>query len=165
MTVAQSQVFRWNSGARMKGDPQIAGEHIVRLREDRLQKQLGEPTAEDVVSSARPAKSPIHDMFEWDDTVAGESYRVEQARHMLRSLVITTTHSEQQAESRAFVAIDIEERRHDVYVPISVAMSTLDMRAQVLERARRELSAFRQKYQDLSELSAVFQAIDSVLSK
>ena len=35
---------------------------------------------EELVDRARPADSQIHYLFEWDDTVAGERYRLEQAR-------------------------------------------------------------------------------------
>ena len=35
-----------------------------------------------VVDAARPAGSPLHGSFEWDDSVAAESYRIEQARKL-----------------------------------------------------------------------------------
>lgn len=36
-----------------------------------------------LVDYARPASSPIHDQFEWDDRIAGEKWRETQALHMI----------------------------------------------------------------------------------
>lgn len=46
----------------------------------------GRLTPGDVVEAARPAESPLHDQFEWDDTAAAERYRLEQARALIRSV-------------------------------------------------------------------------------
>lgn len=37
-----------------------------------------------VVRAAKPASSPIHDEFEWDDAQAAEQHRLAQARHIIR---------------------------------------------------------------------------------
>ncbi len=39
---------------------------------------------ETVVESARPASSPLHSRFEWDNTVAGQQYRIWQERQLIR---------------------------------------------------------------------------------
>lgn len=44
----------------------------------------GEITADEVLEAARPPASPIHDLFEWDDLVAGEAHRLDQARDLIR---------------------------------------------------------------------------------
>jgi hypothetical protein len=46
-----------------------------------------------VVEAARPARSPLHDYFNWDDRAAAASYREEQARNLIQSYryVVTTT--------------------------------------------------------------------------
>lgn len=43
-------------------------------------REQGEVGPELLVDSARPETSPVHHLFEWDDTTAGERYRLEQAR-------------------------------------------------------------------------------------
>jgi hypothetical protein len=38
----------------------------------------------DVVNAARSKKNPLHDSFEWDDSVAAEAYRITQAKDLLK---------------------------------------------------------------------------------
>lgn len=43
----------------------------------------------EVVESARPATSPLHDQFEWNNSKAGHEYRLMQARQLIRVTLIT----------------------------------------------------------------------------
>lgn len=45
----------------------------------------GNLTAEFVVQAARSKKSPLHSFFTWDDTLAAEEYRKEQARRLIQA--------------------------------------------------------------------------------
>lgn len=40
----------------------------------------------DVIDAARNKKNPLHPAFEWDDTVAAERFRTEQARKLIKSI-------------------------------------------------------------------------------
>jgi len=61
----------------------------------------GRLTAAAVVDSARDPQSPLHRYFEWDDTSAAESWRLEQARSLIRSVrVIVTYETETLAHPR-----------------------------------------------------------------
>ena len=44
----------------------------------------GRTTAEIVVEAARRPDHPLHDVFEWDDGIAGQQYRIIQARMLMR---------------------------------------------------------------------------------
>lgn len=48
-------------------------------------------TPGEVVTAARDPESPLHDMFEWDDGKAAESWRLEQARGLIRSVQVKIT--------------------------------------------------------------------------
>jgi hypothetical protein len=63
----------------------------------------GKLTAETVVEKASNPRHPLHDEFEWDDTVAGAKWRLEQARELIRYVHVTIT-------------TDTETRRCHVYV-------------------------------------------------
>ena len=43
----------------------------------------GELTPDEVLAAAEPEDSPIHDEFEWDDSRAGHSHRLAQARSLI----------------------------------------------------------------------------------
>lgn len=48
----------------------------------------GCPTPQSVVDVARDPKSALHKYFEWDDKIAGDLYRLDQARSLLQSVTI-----------------------------------------------------------------------------
>lgn len=66
----------------------------IRVRELRKLERPGRTlTAEDVVAAASNPDHPLYQDFEWDDSVAGHKYRVQQARTMIAEVrvVITTS--------------------------------------------------------------------------
>lgn len=68
-----------------KRDAVAARLERIRLNHD------GVLTPDDVVKDARRDSSPLHDQFEWDDTVAAGKYRIEQARELIRTVTFTVT--------------------------------------------------------------------------
>lgn len=46
----------------------------------------GTITPEAVIDDARSPDSPLHGEFEWDDSAAAHAYRLDQARHLIRSV-------------------------------------------------------------------------------
>lgn len=46
----------------------------------------------DVVAEARSVASPLHHYFEWDDSVAAEAYRLDQARVLIRSVRVVVNY-------------------------------------------------------------------------
>ena len=71
-----NSIMVWAAGSRFKTDPTVVGEIFEALSEE----NAGLVTARAVVDVARPTESPIHDEFEWNDEVAGQSWREETAR-------------------------------------------------------------------------------------
>lgn len=69
----------------------------------RLHAQAGvlEPTF--VVEAARSEDSPLHELFEWDDGMAAEKYRLEQARHLIRSVRVVSSVEDPARPFRVFV--------------------------------------------------------------
>lgn len=44
----------------------------------------GQLTPDLVVKAAKPANAPLHNRFEWNDTIAGHKYRLRQAADLIR---------------------------------------------------------------------------------
>jgi hypothetical protein len=167
-------VFQFRAGCHLRGDAQAVGERLEAIRHSR---QLLTPSV--VLDDASNPGSPLHAFFEWDDTVAANRYRVDQAGHLIRSIQVTFVDVEQapsrqielagvQSDQkstanpvRAFVSIRSDDGDPS-YVSTMQAMSDPAMRTQVLKQAHDELAAVGRKYRELSELSQVFQAIESV---
>lgn len=167
-------VFKFRDGCHLHGDAQAVGERLESIRQAN---SLLTPSV--VLADAENDSSPLHPFFEWDDTTAARKYRVNQAGHLIRSVQVTFSdlpaepsrqveiagiENQSQADQspvRAFVSIRSDEGDFS-YVGTMQAMSDPTMRLQVLEQAHNELSAVGRKYRELSELSKVFQALESV---
>lgn len=67
----------------------VVGQGVRQVIECILTKNKGEITASELVDAARPVHSPAHAGFEWDDKIAGEEYRLNQARRWMRTLMVT----------------------------------------------------------------------------
>lgn len=136
------------------------GAHLDHLR----QHFKGELTPKDVVDDARNPNSPLHSFFEWDDSAAAEQHRLHQARGLIRSVVAIYVQPDEPARrTKAFVHVPEPGAPH--YRSAPDAMSTKKTRDLVLQRAWRELQAWRQRYKDLREFAAVFEAADAAQKK
>ena len=144
-------VYQWKSGARISADAQVAGEMCAKLEKE------GRLTAKNLLNENREKDAPLHDAFNWNDSEAAELFREEQARYIIRSIVVK---KENVAEPiRQFIHVDVNENK---YHSVDVLLSKVDTRDAVLRMALAELQAFRKKYQGLEELSKVFAAIDQL---
>lgn len=146
-------VYQWKKASCIHADAQTAGELFERLE------QTGCLTARRLVDESRPEDAPLHSEFEWDDAVAAEAYREEQASHIIRSLVIQP--EEQPTEVvRAF----FRTTENKTYESLSVILNDTRKTDALLEMALKELRAFQAKYSTLSRLAPVFDAIKDLLS-
>ena len=138
-------IYQWKPGAHHRGDAQKIGEHLEGLR----QANAG-LTARLVVDDAKPETSPTHDLFTWDDSEAGENWRVHQARMMLAMILVTNDDPRLQEPTRAFVVVTESDEQH--YTSVQSVLADVQLLNQVLARALRELEAFERKYSHLQEL-------------
>ena len=120
----------------------------------------GQAKPELLVDVARNARHPLHTYFEWDDDVAGEHYRVIQARTLIRSIIIVPARGSNTV-IRAFVSVDPGHG----YELIADVMSDADKRAKLLARALAELEQIQARYSDLKELAEVWRAAEKVKRK
>jgi hypothetical protein len=143
-------VYAWKRGSHVSIDPQSAGERL-----EQLKYLHGVLTADIVLEDAQDDDSPLHDGFEWDNTVAAERYRLEQARYLLRSVVVKDMEGYVDEEVRAFVVVKMDDA--NTYVSTQVALTDDEMRSKVLLQAHRDLDALERKYHELSELAEIFR--------
>lgn len=148
-------IYGWRAGSRVNLDAQAVGQAIERLSK----RHNGVLEPGHIVEAARDESSPMHPHFQWDDAAAAELYREDQARELVRSLTVDVSRSNLESKPvRAFVNVETGGERG--YVPTMTAMSSQELRKQVLERAFAELEAWRQRHAELSELARIFSAID-----
>lgn len=150
-------VYNWKQGARVKDlDAQQVGERFHLL-------EVGPGlTPQTVLEDARDPESPTHpDIFRLDDTEAVESYRLERAAYLLRSIVtIVTVEGDGERELRAFTPVTVHETDQHQYLSIVTVLSDADYRRQSVQTALSEMLALKRKYADLEEFAGVFAAIE-----
>lgn len=119
---------------------------------------------ETVVQEARPASSPLHSRFEWDNTVAGQQYRIWQARHLIRISVEVLAGTKE--SMNVFVSLSPDRNKESGgYRVLTDVLTDKQMRLQMLHDALEELELFREKYKRLKELSEIFSAIKKARKK
>lgn len=155
-----------------------------------IEKNKGEVTAKEFLEYSRPAESETHSMFEWDDSVAAEKFRLYQSGKIINQLAIEIVYTEDttpqevsinvvddkpetEAQEPAVVKTQIVSayvnvKQKAVAKPASFihtidAMRNKEQRAQVLANARGELTSFKRKYSVYRELAAVIREIDNFL--
>lgn len=117
-----------------------------------------------VIKYARNENTALHKHFDWDDSIAGAKWRLEQARHLIRVTVMMIQPSGGQEQSiRAYVSLTSDRYKDGGgYRATTTVLSDKDMRAQLLADALSELIAFKTKYAMLKELAGVFDAIQAI---
>lgn len=116
-----------------------------------------------LVDLARHEDSPLHEGFEWDDTVAGEKWRTEQARHMIRTVRVIDARG-QIDPAPQFVHVRIEEAGVPVREGYASWSSVRESPARVgvVSDALSALRGLERRYKALAELSEVWDALDRV---
>lgn len=138
---------------------EVVGKHF-----EKVEKKYGELTSVNVLESARPEKSPIHSLFEWNDTQAAEKYRLEQASKLIVNLSVEVqTEDKKPLICRAFV--NVSEKKNGSFINIESAFKSEETKDIVLKRALQELQAFEQKYKNLELFADLFSEIESLVEK
>ena len=141
-------VYGWTRA--LRGSAQEVGDHL-----QEMEARDGGLTPEGVVTDATRKRSPLHGYFEWNEGEAAAQYRLEQARHLMRSVSVVIEGREDKEPVRAFVRL----LNNSHYRSLDVVLSDDGMRAELLSQAMRELKAWQRRYADYVELAEVFAVI------
>lgn len=145
-----------------KVDANDVGQVIDQIRAE----NDGECRPDQLLEKSRSKRSPTHKLFEWDDTVAGERYRIAQASYAIRKInvVYVTPKGGQPKATRAVVSVRSKtgERGSRAYVSVSDAMNDREWRDEVLTSALNQLRQWRAKWFQLNEIADAGDAIQFV---
>lgn len=96
------------------------------------QENGGKITPELVLERAKSKQSPIHHRFEWDDSVAGSLYRIEQARSIIQSVKVEMpTQQGTTVTVRAYVSLPSDRANNGGYKHVSEVISSRQMREEL----------------------------------
>jgi len=106
----------------------------------------------DVVRESRPDAAVLHPFFEWDDAIAAEEHRVQQARRLSRSVyVVTPSTRDDEAPSETPVYFHVQPNH---YQRGDIVVAQDDLFQQALEELQRKLSIAERAVNELKTLAA-----------
>lgn len=129
-------------------DADVVGEIVEKIEAAR-----GVVRPEDLIEAAQSKRSPLHQLFTWNDAEAAVEHRKSEARRIIGSLIVRVELSGGRAEStRGFQVAKPADKRG--YVSIDRIQGDADMRGQLIAQARRELESTLKRFQNISALGA-----------
>ena len=156
MVYKRKNDYEYINGWKGVVDANTVGEVVEQIEE-----RDGEITPAAFLEASRPTNAPTHGIFTWDDQKAAEKYRLQQARNTILSLrVVSATTEDESVPHRAFLNVSTASAAS--YISAVDALRVNETRVIVLDRAKRELQSFKDKYAELKELAQVFKAIEQL---
>lgn len=121
-----------------------------------LYDERGKLTPALVVDVARDPDHVLHNRFEWDDSVAGERYRRDQAHELIRSVRVNyvSARTEEPLSIRAFQAVkdpDDTDGRKYVYVPTEAVVQDPIVMRLILADMERDWRNLRRRWEEFDE--------------
>lgn len=153
-------VYKRREGSRVSVDPQTVGDAL----EDIAARNGGMVVPKAVVRESRPQDAPLHDCFEWDNRTAAALFRENQARQIIRSVVIVNEQQPKGSATRvvqAYVHVN-PGGSTPCYVSSARVVSEPELRDQALREAVGYLRGAQKRFNGIKELGRVFREIDIV---
>jgi len=148
--------YYWTNGFRYHVDAEVAGAEVKRIEQ-----KYGVCKPQCVVDESQPEDAPLHSEFEWDDAVAANEHRLEQARCLIRSIRI----ADEPTGERKHAFFHVATQPVKGYVDRARVMSEPELHRAALEEAVRYLNGAKARFDDLSELEPVWATVEEVAEK
>ena len=132
----------------------------------RINDKHGELTPAQIVEESKPKKALLHDVFEWNDQVAAEEYRIHQARLVVNCVTVVDENLPKTKPVQAFVSITVmneNEENERRYIPAREVTSNPKLLEQHLDHLKRRLKNIRIEHAAFTELAEVWHAIDTAV--
>ncbi len=153
------KTYDWIPGTRYKGDAQVAGEEIEKILPD---KRMNRELARSVVKKARAKRSVLHGYFEWDDSIAAEEYRINQAMHLVAAVrLVNPDEGEDERPQRAFVTIRVENGGFGYYT-LDEILSDDALRKRRYQELYARADCFARIARDFAEFAPMMREFDRI---
>lgn len=157
--VFQPKSYKWRDGFSYQTSAEVVGGVV-----EQIEARDGEITKEAFLEESRPEEAPTHQMFEWDDSVAAEAYRLEQSRHIINCLQIVIEDDNEEKTSVPAV-LNIASDRKAVYQNIVTVLSNEESRDLVLNRLQREVDQLIERNKHIEGFADILRAALNKLEK
>jgi hypothetical protein len=131
------------------------------LREEllRIRANYGRLTPQAVVDAARDPDHVLHSRFEWDDQLAGEAYRRQQAHEMIKRVKVVYREPDENGPARSVRAFhSVADQEGYAFQPAESVREDPFQRQLVLRSMEREWKAMYRRYQEFQEFLDLVRA-------
>jgi hypothetical protein len=150
--------FKYRKGFQFPVDPEIAGVELETLKN----KNGGTLTADVVVDEAKDPTNPLHKCFEWDDTIAANMHRKQQARILITSIVVT---GDDGIERKEYYNVTVRVENKDEKKYVDVYQATDDIyKEETIEKAKSYLETFIKKFEVFGYLDDKIEEVKNILN-
>lgn len=134
---------------RMRRSVGVAADVVCREIE-RINDEHGGVKPEVLLDESRPEDAPLHPAFTWDDSKAGELWRLVEARNIIRSVHVVDDASGEDMGC-AFVRVSVQEddATESVYRPVTEVVQDPDMFRDAVAGLKAKLAQSARALQDL----------------
>lgn len=156
-------IYQWQDKVPTRGiKAQVAGDAI-----DAIMDSLGgQVTPKAIVAAAKPKRHPLNRFFTWDDSTAANLHRLEEARLLVRSLVVIHEVASDEAPRRAFLNVEtVNEDQEPVKVYVRTEKALTDHRQDILAEVLSKLESLRDTYEAYTELSGLWSEVTRVIER
>ena len=147
-------VYKWYPQCEFNGkaDPEKVGNELAELGETINERQI--------VDKARDETTELNKCFEWNDEIAADKFRLEQARRICTMLHVVYLDDKQEEDKPKELRMFYHAPSTPGYTQTKVIFKQEDKYEALLTQARYELKCFKNKYSMLQELKPIFDLID-----
>ena len=127
-------------------------------------------TAENLLKKASKKSSSLYGFFDWDNSSAGDKWRLNQARQLINEIKIVVEDKEMYAFEN--VNVTVEDKKDSKikissreYKPIVEVMNNEYYRKQLIQGALSQAKYWKERHSELVELKSIFKTIDEESEK
>lgn len=147
-----STTYQWRDSYRKfyPIDPEQAGQALAEI-----EGRDGQLTAQSVVDAARPKRAPLHNAFEWDDSIAAEEWRRDQARSIIKSIQIVVVEEECEEEPEVrpiYFNVQMDTGTAGYYKSREVLSQSVEEWESALQLAKQQLAGSLKSLQSIEDL-------------
>jgi len=134
----------------------------VAVREfETIEDTYGKLTAKNLLKHSEDPKSPLHDMFEWNNSIAANRYRLEQAGKLINSVDIIVVSDGETREIGAYEIVRTDDG--NAYKNISTfTISDVD---QLKEKTKEAINGLTKKLRVYSRFKEITFDLEAVVEK
>jgi hypothetical protein len=128
-------------------------------------KSAGRLTKDAVVQDARKKSSPLHSYFEWDDSIAGQRYRLVQAEELIGEVTVLVEYGETRVVVPRFPRDPTAPVGKQGHADVLDLRSDKDKARLVVIAAAQQASAHLQRVRDLAIGVGLEEEVEEIITR